>query len=61
MTPILISRFFLDLDDLKIQELPGRSFSSASASRSLGSQSTIRFITPSSTVCVYYLSPINVL
>ncbi|TFK92131.1 hypothetical protein K466DRAFT_582238 [Polyporus arcularius HHB13444] len=47
ITPILISRFFLDLDDLTAQQSP--SYSSASGLRSLGTQSTMRFITPIST------------
>ncbi|KAI0721020.1 hypothetical protein C8T65DRAFT_556597, partial [Cerioporus squamosus] len=41
--PILISRFFLDLDDLKVQESPGRSYSSATELRYLGTQSTMHF------------------
>ncbi|RPD66214.1 hypothetical protein L227DRAFT_570117 [Lentinus tigrinus ALCF2SS1-6] len=49
ITPILISRFFLDLDDLNVQEASGQSRLSASRLQSSRAQSTMRFVTPSST------------
>ena len=59
MTPILISRFFLDLDDLTSHDYMYKSPSSAAKTNVLAWSSTLQFVDPASSVRNNLFSPMS--